>query len=441
MQRDNQQSDNSALDVYFLIQREEKIGHKDIDHYLPFFYFLEQAENLQFQAKGIIVGAKNRFIDSQDKRTHFLCSQSHVTVEYLYSNPVWIDALEYVAIKSVFWGRPARLMLKVFSPRRKSKNNELNIWKEKLGHDYLKSKSPLILALHLNSRVIPVINIFRALNKNAKWAVIPHGTSICDNAMVMASDMGLTNEIKVQNMFQYVDYFVRTSEREKDDAIAEGIDPDKVVVIGSPRFCKEWLNIKTENCLDGPMPECGKGKVKILFLIPKRHINIFTEELIRTIDFISRYDDIELILNRSSRNYPPLSDEILKRQNVHDYLISTDYSTSSLIEWADLVFHSATGILFESFMRNKITVFPRYLTSNTLISEIYDAGITLKNRDELRNLCIQATTSLTELQHQYFTRYGENNARYIEDFVSGGKGSVPNKIISVVEKIRSDFSV
>ena len=123
------------------------------------------------------------------------------------------------------------------------------------------------------------------------------------------------------------------------------------------------------------------------------------------------------------------------RENVRRVLIAQDYSTSKLIDWADIVIHAGTNVIFESFIKQKITVVPRYLTSNTLISEKYNAGINLKNRDELRNLCNNAIKSLNKLKKNYKKTFGLSNKNYINDFVNSNSDLIKKNIEKIFLQI------
>ena len=50
------------------------------------------------------------------------------------------------------------------------------------------------------------------------------------------------------------------------------------------------------------------NKIKALFFLPKRNANIFWDEVIRTIDFISSYQKIELIILNYNSNFPKFPD-------------------------------------------------------------------------------------------------------------------------------------
>ena len=54
-------SKKKIINIIFIIQREEKLGHKDIDHYLPFLYFLSKSDDYDFTAKGLIFDSKTNY--------------------------------------------------------------------------------------------------------------------------------------------------------------------------------------------------------------------------------------------------------------------------------------------------------------------------------------------------------------------------------------------
>ena len=147
----------------------------------------------------------------------------------------------------------------------------------------------------------------------------------------------------------------------------------------------------------------------------------------------------EIILLNNNSYYPKLPNHILNRPNISHYLVSKEFSTSRLIDWAEIVFHVGTGVIFECFIKNKITVLPRYLTSNTLISNKYNAGFNLRNRDELRTLCNEAVNSLTNLKNTYIKKCELSNKKFIDDYVYANTDSVPKNITKIISSIIDNF--
>ena len=388
------------INIVFLIRREKKLGIKDVDHMLPFLYFLSKNKDYEFTAKGFIFDNKSNFLKNNDPRIKLLLNLKNIELVFLYKEN-FIEKILKIFIpkkninsKNIFNRVISKTVYKL------TKLKKINIeWKKVLGSEFINSEIPIIFTLHHDYLTLGIVAEIKKENMRAKCIVLPHGTLICDNTMVLENDLEKDNTIKHDPEYNKVDFLLRTSHLDLETAILRGFKKNQGFVIGSPRYCKEWLEIKSKLELDGKQVSTSiKNKIKILFLIPKKQINIFSEELIRTIDFISSYDEFEIILLNNNLYYPILSKNILSRPNIKSYLISEYYSTSKLIDWSEIVFHVGTGVIFESFIKEKITVLPRYLTSNSLISEKYNAGFNLKNRDELRSFCNSAVFSLNNLK-------------------------------------------
>jgi len=294
--------------------------------------------------------------------------------------------------------------------------------------------------MNLTHELKNIVTKIKGFQPKAVWVVADHGTEICAKSMVLIDQLARDIDIKKQNLHHYVDYYLKTSAYGLNKSVQAGLEAKKAILIGSPRYCPEWLDIKKKRNLDGAIPPMRKGcRAKILFLIPKKQINTFTDEVVRTIDFISQYNEIDLIINRAARSYPKISSETLNRKNCFDCLISDDYSTSALIHWADIVIHAGTGVIFESFVANKITVLLSYLTCNTLISDEYNAGLNLRTRDDLRNLCNLAVKSVVELKETYVNDHGEQNKKFVADFVCARKNTVPSNVANAFDEICGKF--
>ena len=146
--------------------------------------------------------------------------------------------------------------------------------------------------------------------------MLPHGTTICDNKMVHDSHLSKNEKRNKNNAYSKIDYIFKTSRRDYIDAVANGLKKTKGKVIGSPRFCREWLKLKSDLQLDGKKIAINeKKKIRILFLLPKKYINVFTEELIRTIDFLSSYAEFE-IKTVNYYYYPRLPSHVHNRTNL-----------------------------------------------------------------------------------------------------------------------------
>jgi len=435
-------SKKKEINIIFIALREEFPGHKDIDHLLPFLYFLNKSNDFKFTTRLIILENQSNYEKNLDQRIKLLFDLKNLNIKFLFKNNFLSNIKKALDSKNnipVLGKYLDKLFKKLYLKYLEIKIKKINI-KEKLGKVFLKSTCPLIITLHKNHKVQKIVSNIQKINSRAKWVVIPHGTHLLVNKMVTDENLDKIQKKNKKNIYNKIDFNLTTSKWDLEEEVSNGMPRKKSFVIGSPRYCKEWLIIKSSLGVDGNnVIKNKKYKVKILFFLPKKFINIFWAEVIRTIDFISSYKEIELILIDYDPYYSKLPKYIKKRSNVKLLSISKEYSTSRVIEWADIILHVGSSLIFEFLIKEKISVFPRYLTSNTQISDRYHAGFNLSNRDELRTLCNQALSSLKNLKKNYKKKCRHTNKKYIDDFVNANSPSVPFNIEKILSKIRNSF--
>ena len=435
-------SKKKDINIIFIALREELPGHKDIDHLLPFLYFLNKSNDFKFTARLIILENESNYKKNLDPRIKLLFGLKNLDIKFLFKNKFLFNMKKVLDSKNsipVLGKYLDKLFQKLYLKYLEIKIKKINI-KDKLGKVFSKSMCPLIITLHKNPKAQKMVSNIQKINSRAKWAVIPHGTNLLVNKMVTDENLDKIQKKNKKNNYNKIDFNLTTSKWDLEDEVSNGMPRKKSFVTGSPRYCKEWLIIKSSLGVDGNKVIVNKKyKVKILFFLPKKFINIFWAEAIRTIDFISSYKKIELILIDYDPYYSKLPKYIKKRSNVTLLSISKEYSTSKVIEWADIILHVGSSLIFEFLIKEKISVFPRYLTSNTQISDRYHAGFNLSNRDELRTLCNQAVSSLKNLKKNYKKKCRHNNKKYIDDFVNANLPSVPFNIEKILSKVRNSF--
>lgn len=420
-----------SIDILFLITKTNLLGNKDLDHFLPFFYFLSKNKKFNYTARGLIFDSKKNFYNNRDPKINFLSNLKNVDLEFVNEGffKSLIKRLKTKLIEND-WVFSNYLMV-ILSKLEFLTSKKIKL-KNKIGSNFLNSDKPLIITL----KPLEIVSDIKIFNKKAKVIELTHGAIMCDNNMVVDTHLDRNEKKNYNKLNKHIDYFVRTNKRDLLKDISNGFDKKKIIAIGSPRYCKEWLKVKSKYKLDGKDVNLNKKyKVKILFLLPKPYINIFWDELIRTIDFISSYKQFKLILLNDNKYFPKIPKNIIKRNNLSRFIISKEYSTSKLIEWSDIVIHAGTGVVFDCFMKEKITVLPKYLTSNTLISDKYGAGYNLNNRDELRELCNSALISIKNLKKYYKKKYKFNNKKYINDSIYVKPNSVPKNINNLLIKL------
>ena len=428
-----------TLSIVFLLSREHKGGHKEIDHALPFIYLLQKhlPDGLELLKTRLIFGTyRSHLVDRADSRIDFFKTLENVDIVELPCPPI-IGVMVRVARQANKFlpTRPLFSLIKRFLRRYDKKHARQAVTQVSLGDNFLNADYPLFIATNLSGSTKTVADEVRSMDPRVQFLIIPHGTIMCENEMVHDDDMGQDRNDWSNPLLNAPDKILFTSGREKKECTAGGMRESIGRPVGSPRYCSEWLSAKQSNELDGPLPSTKSQKRNILFLIPKRFINIWHEELERTIYFLASYPSFDIILQGETPNYPALSQLDNQHGNVRRLVIGQDYSSSALIDWADVVIHAGAGVVYESYMRGKLTVLPSYITANVFISERYDAGVYLHCRDDLRDFCNRLSASLVDARNFFYEPNRAAIERYIEDFVEKDDQSVGKNIARAIQDV------
>lgn len=212
--------------------------------------------------------------------------------------------------------------------------------------------------------------------------------------------------------FDHFDYVVVQNHLRKNVLVRSGIGEEKVVVLGSARFCEEWVeqNLKILPRMINTNAKSTE-KLKIVFLTSKPQCRIDMERMLNTFDLLSNISEIELMIKPHTRMgvEPPLFD-------VRRVADASDVLTAELCEWADVVLVIGTSVMTEALMRGKPVLYLKYLHANIMFFEECGACWTIRNEAELED----AIQSLRVKRMQ--VPYTEENVnRYLSEVVYGGR--------------------
>ena len=240
-----EEKNKKKISIIFAILREEISGFKDIDHILPFLYILSKNEILEFNATGIIFENKSNYIQNLDPRIEFLSDLRNIDLKFLYKDDflVKLKKLIKLNINYKLFRTYNNLIDKLYNKLLKIRQKKIDLEK-KLGENFLKSEFPLIITLHSNYAAQQIFSNIKKINSKTKWIVLPHGTVLTENKMVLESDLNKDEKVNKDEIYKKIDFFCCTSKRDLKNAISEGMDDHKGLVIGSPRYCDEWLKTK-----------------------------------------------------------------------------------------------------------------------------------------------------------------------------------------------------
>ena len=202
---------------------------------------------------------------------------------------------------------------------------------------------------------------------------IPHGLNIYTNSDIHYEYIKNLKKGILPNFSQWnsYDHVVVQTKYHKDHLTRFGLDRSRVNVWGSLRFCTEWQKINSELYDKFTTNKDSGNKIKIVIMMPHWNYNI---NKIKTIDLVKKIiglKDIYLVVKdhtRGSTGAFPKNEKIslIKKNNV-EFDICT--SSTSLINWSDIVINFGSSIGIEAIDKNKPTIYPKYLHSNKSIHD------------------------------------------------------------------------
>jgi len=157
----------------------------------------------------------------------------------------------------------------------------------------------------------------------------------------------------------------------------------QVAVLGSPRYCDEWLARLSELLPPSPL-EADPDKLKLVVFLRKRDFSIFWDEVGRVIKMLAAFPKVELIIKAHTRGgwRQPLSRSAGLRRLSNVRFVASEIHSSHLLSWSDVVIDIATSVAFEAVKLNKPVLAADYLHASTSTVGAYLPECVLHCRDD-----------------------------------------------------------
>jgi hypothetical protein len=237
---------------------------------------------------------------------------------------------------------------------------------------------------------------------------LPHGVYLYTNEYSKPKSTAKQRFSK----FDRFDYVVVQNHLRKNVLVQSGIGAEKVVVLGSARFCEEWIE-QNMKILPRMINSKAKSteKLKIVFMTSKPQCMVDMERMLNTFGILYNLSEIELMIKPHTRmdENPYLFDN-LPIANASDVL------TAELCGWADVVIVIGTSVMIEALMQGKPVIYLKYLHANIMLFEECGACWTIQDEAELEN----AIQSL-RVKRMKMPYAEENVNRFLSEVVYGGR--------------------
>jgi len=257
-----------------------------------------------------------------------------------------------------------------------------------------------------------VVNVLlrAAKEKSIPTIALPHGVYLYTNEFNKAKFSSRQRFYK----FNRFDYVVVQNHLRKHVLVRSGIASEKIFVLGSGRFCGEWI-AQNKKILPRIIESTGRDpeRLRVVFMPSKPRCRLDVQRMHNTIDLLASLREIEAVVKPHTR--------IGREAHLFDNMQLPNVShvlTSELCEWADVVLIIGSSVITEALMQGKPVLYLKYLHANTMLFEESGACWTIHNEAELEQALQSLRKKSTDLP------YGDDNVnRFLSEVVYGGQNN------------------
>jgi hypothetical protein len=230
---------------------------------------------------------------------------------------------------------------------------------------------------HIRPRQYIVNGLLRAAQeKSIPTLALPHGVFIYTNNRVRTG----STEAERLDKFDQFDYIITQNDLRKDVLARAGVQREKIFVLGSARYCEEWMAQNKKNLpRKTGISEGSNGKLRAVFMTTRFAYRIDVDRMLKTFELLSRIDGIEVVVKPHTRTG--------KEGSLYEDIPlpnAADISSVELCEWADVMLVIASSIIIESLVLDKPALYLKYLHENTTRYEELGACWTIHDESELQ---------------------------------------------------------
>ena len=208
---------------------------------------------------------------------------------------------------------------------------------------------------------------------------VPHGLNIMWNMDQSWASVDGQAVVPYGEHLRNVDWVICQHRRWADYMTADGVAPEKILVMGSARFCPQWHERLDDAYRNQRFAKGSTGeRLKIVYMDHGRYWRVLGDVVETTLQRIAKLDFIDLVIKPSTRN-DVYSNPALAR--LTDDV--SDVPSTVLVKWADVVICAASSILVEALLHGKPLIYPKHHHQNEAIIERYGACWQVEDDDGL----------------------------------------------------------
>lgn len=206
------------------------------------------------------------------------------------------------------------------------------------------------------------------------------------------------------------------------------MDNRKLAVLGSPRYCDEWLAKLATLMPPSPLTR-SDSRLKVVIFLRKSNFSTFWEEVGEVVRIVAGFPGVELIIKPHTRGGLQQSltkDASLRR--LPNVSVAGDIHSIYLMNWADVIIDLATSVVFEAVKAKKPVLAGDYLHAGRSALAEYLPETELRCRDDVYR------------QIEGFLSHGCDNfyieahhQRFVKEMIDVGDADVLSRYVALLE--------
>ncbi len=285
----------------------------------------------------------------------------------------------------------------------------VSFYRKSWAHYVLKKSGAQLLCFDhiLPSRYVVNVLLEAAKEKSIPTLALPHGVYLYTNESYKARTSARQRFYK----FNRFDYVIVQNHLRKDVLVRSGIASEKIVVLGSARFCDEWIAQNRKILPRMIKSNRQNKKLKVVFMVSKPQCRIDIERMLNTFDLLTNLGEIEVMIKPHTRTVA--NSRLFANLTLSN---ASNILTPELCDWADVVLVIGSSVITEALMQEKPALYLKYLHANTMLFEECGACWTIHNESELKDALQSFANKRMEVP------YGDENVnRFLSEVVYGGR--------------------
>jgi hypothetical protein len=206
------------------------------------------------------------------------------------------------------------------------------------------------------------------------------------------------------------------------------MDNQKLAVLGSPRYCDEWLAKLATLMPPSPLTR-SESRLKVVMFLRKSNFSTFWEEVGEVVRVVASFPGVELVIKPHTRGgwQQSLTRDISLRR-LPNVSVAGDIHSIYLMNWADVIIDLATSVVFEAVKAKKPVLAADYLHAGRSALAEYMPEAELRCRDDVYK------------HMEKFISHGcdsfyieEHRQRFLDEMINVGDPHVLSRYVALLE--------